>query len=351
MNLSALQHYLLVPDREKNGRALLYILEPAKEFCSPGFVIVPYNRPGEAIAPNYYSIVETVSTVLPAAQQSGAGFTVRPLLSRAEYLEKLATLKSHIRRGDIYEINYCTTFDAEQVHIDPLTVFARLYQLSKAPYSCLFKSDDTYILCASPELFLEKKGDVLVTKPIKGTTRRGNTAEEDNKLKQELQGSLKERTENVMAVDVARNDLSILAKRGTVTADPLYAIETFQTVHQMVSTVRCVLRNHITFEDILNATFPMASMTGAPKLSARLLCDEHEDFARAFYSGTMGLIDEQGDFTLSVTIRSIFYNSATGSLSIAVGGAITHLSDPENEYQECLLKARAMLSALNAVIA
>ena len=162
--------------------------------------------------------------------------------------------------------------------------------------------------------------------------------------------SEKERTENVMAVDVARNDLSIIAKKGTVAVNKLYTIESFETLHQMVSTVSCQIKETTSFEDIINATFPMASMTGAPKISAMKLINEFENFERNYYSGAMGLIEENGDFELSVNIRSIFYNQRSKRLSIAVGSAITHLCDAEKEYDECLLKANALLQALNAKI-
>ena len=225
-----------------------------------------------------------------------------------------------------------------------------MQKLAKAPYAALVKLGDEFIISASPELFLEKKGNVVFTKPIKGTIRRGNTHEEDEALKNELFTSIKERTENVMAVDVARNDLSRFAKKGTVTVNKLYNIETFETVHQMVSTVSCEMKDGISFDEMMDATFPMASMTGAPKIRAMQLIDEFENFERRYYSGAMGLIDEQEDFRLSVIIRSIFYNQSTRSLSIAVGGAITYLCNPEKEYEECLLKANAMLRVLNAGI-
>jgi len=270
--------------------------------------------------------------------------------SRKSYIEKVNALKNHIKLGDIYEINFCIEFFAEKVNIDPITVFLNLYQLTKAPYSRLVKIHNDYIISASPELFLEKKENVLITKPIKGTIKRGRDIKEDEMLMSQLYYSVKERTENVMAVDVARNDLSIVAERGSVKVNKLYNIESFETVHQMVSTVSCELKPNIGFNEIINATFPMASMTGAPKIKAMELIDSFEDFKREFYSGSLGLVDESGNFQLSVLIRSIFYNSETKRLSLAVGSAITHLCDPETEYEECLLKAKALLAALDATI-
>jgi para-aminobenzoate synthetase component 1 len=265
-------------------------------------------------------------------------------------LDHVHALKRHIQRGDIYEINYCIRFFAENTVLDPISIFLKLHALSKAPYSALVKLGDDFILSASPELFLKKEGNHISTKPIKGTIRRGTTIAEDEALKTALHENTKERTENVMAVDVARNDLSQFATKASVHVNKLYNIETFETVHQMVSTVSCEMKEGTSFEAMMNAAFPMASMTGAPKLSAMQLIDTHEDFDRGYYSGAMGLVDGNGDFTLSVIIRSIFYNQHRQQVSLAVGSAITYLSEPEQEYEECLLKANALVKALGAVL-
>lgn len=272
------------------------------------------------------------------------------LTNKQEYIKRVNNLKQHIQLGDIYEINFCVEFEATNVEIDPILVFLRLNKLAKAPYAALAKLQDTFIISASPELFLKRQADKLITKPIKGTARRSANAHEDENLKQQLHLSLKERTENVMIVDVARNDLSILAQRATVTVPKLYNIETYETVHQMVSTVQCKLKPEQSFDNIIEATFPMPSMTGAPKIRARQLIDEVEQFKRNEYSGALGYIDENENFTLSVLIRTLIYNEKTKRLSFAVGSAITHLCDPEKEYEECLLKANALLKAINGSI-
>jgi para-aminobenzoate synthetase component I len=270
--------------------------------------------------------------------------------SRQEYIKRVKELKQHIQLGDIYEINFCVEFEALNVDIDPFTVFSKLNDLAKAPYAALAKFGDTYIISASPELFLKRSGDVLTTKPIKGTAKRSEDLHEDENLKQQLHLSLKERTENVMIVDVSRNDLSILAQRATVTVPKLYNIESYKTVHQMVSTVQCKLKSGQTFESILAATFPMPSMTGAPKIRAMQLTEEFEQFKRKEYSGALGYIEPNGDFTLSVLIRTLVYDVKAKHVSFGVGSAITHLCDPEKEYEECLLKAKALLKALNGSI-
>jgi len=333
---------------------LIHILSDAKaNYSINSFLLLPYAPPHFNISPSFYRFEGVIRTDMsPLMQYTDMEYPIRmkSKTPKAIYIKNVQKLKEEIQKGNIYEINYCMEFYAENIHIDPLNIFLKLNELAKAPYSRLVKLGDEYIICSSPELFLKKEGHIISTKPIKGTIRRGRNTEEDLALKNELQNNLKERTENVMAVDVARNDLSMFAKKGSVHVNKLYNIETFETVHQMVSTVSCEIRENTSFEKIIESTFPMASMTGAPKLRAMQLIDEYEDFERNYYSGAMGSIDEKGDFTLSVIIRSIFYNQKTKKLSIAVGSAITHLSDPEKEYEECLLKAKALLHVLNATI-
>lgn len=263
-----------------------------------------------------------------------------------EYIKKVADLKYHIQQGDIYEINYCITFEAKDVIIDPLAIYKKLNKISKASYSALAKFDKLYIISSSPELFLSKRGNHLITKPIKGTAKRGSSLQEDALIKDQLKHNLKEQTENVMIVDVARNDLSRIAKKGTVSVDKLFDIESYEQVHQMVSTVSCELKEQTSLNDIINATFPMASMTGAPKIRAMQLIDQYEVHNRGPYSGALGYIDEKGDFDLSVLIRSIFYDEEKQYLSFTVGSAITAMCNPEEEYEECMLKAKAMIEVL-----
>lgn len=282
-----------------------------------------------------------------SASENNSKIDLQAKTSKAEYIEIVSKLKEHIQAGDMYEINYCITFEAFGVKIDPLEIYYKLNKISNAPYSALVKLKDKYIISESPELFLSKRGNSLFTKPIKGTAPRGNTETEDKKNKIELQNNLKERTENVMIVDVARNDLSRVAKKGSVKVGKLYDIETYDQVHQMVSTVSCELKDNVSLDDIIHATFPMASMTGAPKIRAMQLIDQYETNNRGPYSGCIGYIDPNGDFDLSVLIRSIFYNETEKYLSFSVGSAITHLCDPEKEYEECLLKAKAMIEVLS----
>ena len=270
-----------------------------------------------------------------------------PTVSEEEYLKKVNLLKEHIQKGDIYEINYCITFEAKNIEIDPITIFKKLTAISDAPYACLAKFDKQYIISSSPELYISKKGNLLITKPIKGTAKRGKTDNEDNTQKINLQNSLKEKTENVMIVDVCRNDLSRIAKKGTVVVEKLYDIESYKQVHQMVSTVKCELKENASFKEIINSTFPMASMTGAPKIKAMQLINDYEIYNRGPYSGSIGYIDKTGNFEFSVLIRSIFYDEEKRYLSFSVGSAITAMCNAEDEYEECLLKAKAMMQVLS----
>lgn len=350
MDPLSLPDFLLLPNPDGSAGGLLHVLEPTNDFTTDSFVLLPYNRPGDAVKPRFYRVTSKTGFSFSPGKTVTASLRLQARTSRETYREVFKQLKQHIQRGDIYEINYCLNFEAQSATIDPVDVFFRLQQFAPAPYAALLKTGDDYLLCASPELFLKKAGRVLSTKPIKGTVRRGKDQQEDKVLKEGLYNSLKERTENVMAVDVARNDLSQVAERGSVQVNRLYNIETFETVHQMVSTVSCQLRDGISFDQIVEATFPMASMTGAPKLRARQLSEQYENFERGLYSGAMGLVDGKGDFELAVIIRSIFYNQVSGKLSIAAGGAITHLSEADKEYDECLLKAAGMMKALNAVL-
>lgn len=281
-------------------------------------------------------------------QTSPSKMVITETTTKEQYINTVIAIKKHIQQGDIYEINYCITFEAVNVAINPLEIYQKLNSISKAPYAALAKFDSKYIISSSPELFLTKTGNKLFTKPIKGTAKRGATKIEDAHNKNQLQESLKEQTENVMIVDVARNDLSRIAKKGSVVVDKLFEIESYQQVHQMVSTVSCELKENTSFGSVIKAMFPMASMTGAPKIRAMQLIDKFEKYNRNAYSAALGYITANGDFDFNVLIRSIFYDEEKKYLSFSVGSAITAMCNPEDEYEECLLKAKAMLEVLNS---
>jgi para-aminobenzoate synthetase component 1 len=274
---------------------------------------------------------------------------VQARLLKPDYLAAVAAIREDILDGDVYELNLCQEFYAESVRLAPVSTFLALNRISPTPFAGFYKWQDRYLLCASPERFLRQNGDQLLSQPIKGTIRRGATATEDEALRQQLFHDEKERAENLMIVDLVRNDLARVAKTGSVQVPELFGLYSFRHVWQMISTVGAERRAEVDLVDTLRATFPMGSMTGAPKVRAMQLIEHYERTRRGLYSGSLGYIWPNGDFDFNVVIRSLQYNTATGYLSFQVGSAITYDSVPEQEYEECLLKARAMLEVLGVV--
>ena len=270
-----------------------------------------------------------------------------PTTSKEAYLSIIRALQNHIQKGDCYEINFCQEFHCTADYLSPYHTYLKLAEVSPTPFSCFYKMEDNYLLCASPERFLKKSGNKLIAQPIKGTIARDlKDTEKDDQLKQALYLSEKDRSENVMIVDLMRNDLSKIAKEGTVVVKELYGIYTFPQVHQMISTIEGEIEDGLDFSDVLKATFPMGSMTGAPKKRVLELIAEYEPVKRGLYSGSVGYITPDGDFDFNVVIRSILYNAASKEISYQVGGGITFYSNPDKEYEECLVKAIGMLKAL-----
>ena len=268
----------------------------------------------------------------------------RPRTSKEQYLETVNKLKEHIQKGDIYEVNYCQEYISYNTDIKSLNkTYVNLNNITKAPFSCLFNFDEFAVFSCSPERFIKKNNSHLLAQPIKGTAKRGKNAAEDNSLIETLQNDPKERAENIMIVDLMRNDLSKVAEKNSVEVDELCEIYSFETVHQMISTVSCQVKKEHSFVDILKATFPMGSMTGAPKIRAMELIEEYEDFKRGLYSGSIGYIAPNGDFDFNVIIRTMIHNRDRKTLSCAVGSAITIKSDAEKEYEECQIKIKKMI--------
>lgn len=266
--------------------------------------------------------------------------------SKEEYLNSVNSLKTHIHGGDIYEVNYCNEFFANKKLQSPFNTWLRLNEKTLAPFSAFVQIEKITLMCGSPERYLQRTGTKLISQPIKGTMKRSPDEVIDEQLKKELHESLKERTENVMIVDLVRNDLSRSAERGSVKVEKQFEPVTFKTVHHLVSTISAEINSDVSFVDLIKDTFPMGSMTGAPKIRAMQLSDHYETSARGLYSGSIGYIKPDGDFDFNVVIRSIVYNSSMPYISTHVGGAITALCDPEKEYEECQLKIRAVVEAL-----
>lgn len=267
-------------------------------------------------------------------------------IHKDEYFSKVNALLEHIHRGDIYEVNFCQEFYAEDTQLHPLETYLKLNKISKPPFAAFFKLEDKYLMSASPERYLKKTGNKVISQPIKGTAKRAKTEREDAQLKEILAHDLKEQSENIMIVDLVRNDLSRIAVKGSVEVDELCKVYTFEQVHQLISTVSCEVENQTHPIEIIKATFPMGSMTGAPKISAMKLIEKYEETKRGLYSGAVGYFAPNGNFDFNVVIRSILYNSTQKYVSYSVGGAITAKSDPIKEYEECLIKAKAMREVL-----
>ena len=272
---------------------------------------------------------------------------IKQRISRENYLEKVSKILEHIHRGDIYEANFCMEFYAESAVINPLEKFLKLNEISKAPQAVFFKNNIQFLLSASPERYIKKEGDLIISQPIKGTAKRFLDPIEDEKSKSQLASDPKERAENIMVTDLVRNDLSRTAQKGSVKVEELCGIYSFEQVHQMISTITSKLDSQHTAVDVIKNTFPMGSMTGTPKVSVLKIIEELEETKRGLYSGAVGYFTPNGDFDFNVVIRSILYNQDNKYVSFSVGSAITSLSIPENEYEECLLKAKAMREVLS----
>ncbi|MCB4797294.1 anthranilate synthase component I family protein [Neotamlana laminarinivorans] len=262
------------------------------------------------------------------------------------YFNKVNKMLAHVHHGSIYEANFCQEFYAENTEINPLETYKKLNDISNPPFATYFKSFDKYLLSASPERYIKKEGNKIISQPIKGTAKRSKNKVEDEQLKHNLSEDQKERSENIMIVDLVRNDLSKTAVKNSVNVEELCKIYTFDQVHQMISTITSKINDDTNPVDVLKTTFPMGSMTGAPKISAMQIIEDLEETKRGLYSGAVGYFTPNGDFDFNVVIRSILYNETKKYVSFSVGSAITAKSNPLNEYEECLVKAKAMREVL-----
>lgn len=290
---------------------------------------------------------EHIKNQMIAQEVPQHNLNIQPRIQPEAYHQKVAAILEHIHRGDIYEANFCQEFYAENSEIHPLEAYRNLNSISEPPFATFLKVDDQFLLSASPERYLRKTGTKIISQPIKGTARRASDSVQDQKIASELAKDPKERSENIMIVDLARNDLSRTAKKGSVQVEELCKVHSFKQVHQMISTVTSEMEENTHLVDVIKDTFPMGSMTGAPKISAMNIIENLEETKRGLYSGTVGYFTPEGDFDFNVVIRSILYNQQKKYISFSVGSAITSKSTPEKEYEECLLKAKAMKFVLS----
>jgi para-aminobenzoate synthetase component 1 len=271
-------------------------------------------------------------------------------MSKKEYIDAVNSIKTHIYRGDIYEINYCHEYYCENIRMDPLLIYNSLKTISPVPFSCFYRLFDKFLISASPERFIKKAGNKIISQPMKGTIKRSDYQGADESLKSKLRHDPKEIAENIMIVDLVRNDLSKTAAMASVKLEEICGLYSFSHVHQMVSTISALLKSEDDIIDAIKNAFPMGSMTGAPKVKAMELIEKYEKTKRGLFSGAVGYFSPDNDFDFNVVIRSILYNNTGRYLSYMVGSAITAQSVPENEYEECLLKAEAINQVFNLTV-
>ncbi|WP_282030867.1 anthranilate synthase component I family protein [Winogradskyella eximia] len=324
----------------------LYFFQPKKLFLfKDNQVEIQYLKMvDDEIEDDLLSINSCVSP--SAVETSQNPIKIKLRIHKDEYFEKVTKMLNHIHRGDIYEANFCQEFYAEDSEINPIETFKKLNKISKPPFASFLKFEDKYMMSASPERYIKKNETTVISQPIKGTAKRSKNKTEDLKLIEDLLKDPKERSENVMIVDLVRNDLSHTAIKGSVEVKELCKVYSFLQVHQMISTVQSKVAPETNAVDIIKSTFPMGSMTGVPKISAMKIIENLEETKRGLYSGSVGYFTPKGDFDFNVIIRSILYNATKKYISYSVGGAITAKSDPLKEYEECLIKAKAMREAL-----
>lgn len=325
----------------------LFFFQPKKLFLIKGSELeIQYLRMCDDEIESDFEAIQNQNGSDLSTSVSQTKNTIQQRISFEKYLEKTEQFLKAIHRGEIYEANFCMEFFAENADIEPLHVFQRLNAISKAPFAVYFKRNSQYLISASPERFLKKIGSKLISQPIKGTSKRFSDPILDEKAKKNLALDPKERSENIMIVDLVRNDMSKTATKGSVQVEELCEVYSYKQVHQMVSTIVSEVEAHLSSVSVIQSCFPMGSMTGAPKISAMEIIEQLEETKRGLYSGSVGYFTPSGDFDFNVVIRSIMYNELNKYLSFSVGSAITAESIPENEYNECLLKAKAMFDVL-----
>ncbi len=323
----------------------LYFFQPKKLFLIKGNEVdIQYLKMVDDELEN--DLKEIIESKEQSIQKSNDSIKIKLRIHKDDYFEKVNEMLSHIQRGDIYEANFCQEFYAEDSAINPLVTFNRLNHISKPPFATFLKLNDKFLLSASPERYIKKDGQKVISQPIKGTAKRSQDPIRDKQFAEALATDEKERSENIMIVDLVRNDLSHTATKGSVIVEELCKVYSFLQVHQMISTISSNISEDLVPVELLKTTFPMGSMTGAPKISAMKIIEDLEETKRGLYSGSVGYFTPEGNFDFNVIIRSILYNATNKYISYSVGSAITAKSNPLKEYEECLVKAKAMHEVL-----
>jgi len=324
-------------DRLKSEEMSFFIPETLIFIQSEGMLISTVDDPDKVFKEIQH---------FPVPSHVQQSFQIECDTSKREYINAVNAIRKQIIKGDFYELNYCMEFFIRVQNIDLANIYLHLNNISPMPFSVFQGMKGQYVLSASPERFLKKSGNNILTQPIKGTMKRDQDPEVDNKLKQRLRHSEKEIAENMMIVDLMRNDLGRSAEPGSTTVPEMFEIYSYNHVHQMISTITAQLRSDVHFVDAIRNAFPMGSMTGAPKIRVMETIEHYEKSKRGMFSGSAGYITPEGDFDFNVLIRSIFYSSKSGYLKFNAGSAITYDAEPESEYNECMLKTRSMREAL-----
>ena len=325
----------------------LYFFQPKKLFLLKGnqLEIQYLNMCDDEVDGDF----QEISVQCSVLNNQESAIKIQQRIPKKNYIEKVLKVLEHIHQGNIYEANFCMEFYAENAVIDPIEKFIKLNEISQPPFAVFFKNNKHFLLSATPERYLRKEGERIISQPIKGTAKRFSNPSDDEQSKMRLALDPKERAENIMITDLVRNDLSRTAQKGSVQIQELCKIYSFLQVHQMISTVTSKLDSQYSVVDVLKTTFPMGSMTGAPKISVMKIIEQLEESKRGLYSGAVGYFTPNGDFDFNVVIRSILYNQENKYVSFSVGSAITSQSIPEKEYEECLLKAKAMREVLSKI--
>lgn len=317
--------------------ATFFIPEHVWEISADGISILKGNG---------RELIENIEAYKAPDTNQGTKVSIHTIIDKGTYITSVEGLQALIRKGDAYEINYCIPFKGSG-KINPSQTYLRLNALSPMPFSAFVKWKDFFILSASPERYIKKENKTIISQPIKGTSKRGLTAEEDALLIEQLLSSEKEQSENTMIVDLVRNDLSRTAVAGSVHVSELRGIYSFPQVHQLISTIQSELDESFSAIDVIQHSFPMGSMTGAPKVGVMKIIDAYETVSRGPFSGCVGYMDPNDDFDFNVLIRSIFYNKTDSTIFMEAGSAITSYADAASEYEECLLKINPMIQILS----
>lgn len=272
----------------------------------------------------------------------------QPNLSQVDYINGVQSVQDHLRMGDFYEANFCTRWSAVASIPQPYETWKKVFTRNPAPFAAYLHFKNWHLLSLSPERFMCKEGTKLFSQPIKGTIKRGLSHSHDEELKRQLLNSKKDQSENVMIVDLVRNDLSKIAEKASVHVDELCGLYSFKHLHHLISTISCRIHQNLSAVDAYKALFPMGSMTGAPKRKCVETMHELEMDPRGWYSGSLAVIEPNGDWDANVIIRSILYNQEKHTCHMGIGSAITLQSNPEEEWNECNLKAQSFLAYLNS---